>query len=305
MAAKTALASGARRSMTGARSRSPAGRPSPAQSRSRLGSAARYLALCVLAAIWLVPFYLILRAAFMESDELTSFDWKWIPSRPHWENFTSLFTGADAYMGTGLLNSAIIAVITFALSTLFSSMAGYALARIPFRHSKLVFFAIMLSLMVPHAVTFVPTFLVVASLGGINTLWGIIAPGLFTAFATFLFRQFYLGFPSEMEDAGRIDGLGYWGIYRRLLLPNSMGIIMALGVLNFIFSWNAFLWPLVIGQDQSSWTVQVVLSTYLTSQDIDLGRLFAAAAIGVVPLVVVFLLMQRYIVEGVKLQGQK
>lgn len=264
-----------------------------------------YIALCLIAVIFLTPFYVIVRNSLMTNEQITSFEWQWLPSDPQWSNFTGLFRGLNAYMGTGLLNSAIIAVVTFVLSTLFSSMAGYALARIPFRWSKAVFFVIMLSLMVPPAVTFVPTFIVVAAMGGISTLWGIIAPGLFNAFSTFLFRQFYLGFPTDMEDAGRIDGLGYWGIYRRLLLPNSVGVIMALGVLSFIFSWNSFLWPLVIGQDQSSWTVQVALSTYLTSQTIELGPLFAAAAVGVVPLVVVFLIMQRYIVEGVKLQGLK
>lgn len=295
------------------RSRPPAGArrawAPPTATRVRVGQIIKrtilYTVLCVIAALFLIPFYLIIRNSLMTNEQITSFTWQWIPSDPQWSNFTGLFKGLDAHMGTGLRNSAIIAVITFALSTLFSSMAGYALARIRFRWRNGVFFVIMLSLMVPTAVTFVPTFVVVASMGGISTLWGIIAPGLFNAFATFLFRQFYLGFPTEMEDAGRIDGLGYWGIYRRLLLPNSIGIIMALGILAFINSWNAFLWPLVIGQSQSSWTVQVVLSTYLTSQTIELGPLFAAAAIGVVPLVGVFLVMQRYIVEGVKLQGNK
>ena len=159
--------------------------------------------------------------------------------------------------------------------------------------------------MIPSAVTFVPTFAVTAYLGGVNTRWGIIAPGLFSAFPIFLFRQFYLRFPSEIEEAGRLDGLGYFGVYWRLLLPNSTSILMALGVLTFIGSWNSFLWPLVIGQDPSAWTVQVVLSTFLTSQTQNLAQLFAAAAVGVLPLVLVFLVMQRFIVEGAKFSGGK
>ena len=169
-------------------------------------------------------------------------------------------------MLTGLANSAFIAVVTLVLQMLFSSMAGYALARIPARGRNAVFFLILSTLMIPSAVTFVPTFAVVAYLGGVNTRWGIIAPGLFSAFSIFLFRQFYLRFPTEIEEAGRLDGLGYFGVYWHLLLPNSTSILMALGVLTFIGSWNAFLWPLVIGQDPSSWTVQVVLSTFLTAQ---------------------------------------
>ena len=184
-------------------------------------------------------------------------------------------------------------------------MAGYALARIPVRGRDLVFFYILLTLMVPAAVTFVPSYVVVANLGGVNTLWGIVVPGLFNAFAAFLFRQFYLDFPVEIEEAGRLDGLGYWGIYWRLLLPNSMGIMVALGILSFIYSWNAFLWPLVIGQNPSSWTVQIVLSTFLTAQVINLPMLFMGAAVGALPLVIIFLVMQRYIVEGVRLSGIK
>ena len=102
-----------------------------------------------------------------------------------------------------------------------------------------------------------------------------------------------------------MDGLGYFGVYWRLLLPNSTSILMALGILTFIGSWNSFLWPLVIGQDPSSWTVQVVLSTFLTSQTMRLSELFAATVVGVAPLILVFLVMQRYIVEGAKFSGGK
>jgi multiple sugar transport system permease protein len=184
-------------------------------------------------------------------------------------------------------------------------MAGYALARIPFRGKGIFFAIILLTLMVPSAVTFVPTYVVVAKLGGVNTLWGIVVPGLFSAFATFLFRQFYLEFPSEIEEAARLDGNSYFGVYWRMVLPNSLGIMAALGVLSFIGSWNAFLWPVIIGQSNSSQTVQVVLSSFLTAQTINLPALFAGAAVGAAPLVVVFLLLQRYIAQGVRMAGIK
>jgi multiple sugar transport system permease protein len=191
------------------------------------------------------------------------------------------------------------------LQTLFASMAGYALARIPFQGKGIFFAIILLTLMVPSAVTFVPTYVVVANLGGINTLWGIVVPGLFSAFATFLFRQFYLDFPTEIEEAGRLDGNGYAGVYWRLILPNSLGIMAALGVLSFINSWNAFLWPVIVGQSRDTQTVQVVLSSFLTAQTINLPALFAGAAVGAAPLVIVFLLLQRYIVQGVRMSGIK
>ncbi len=265
----------------------------------------RYVLLIVLAVIFLTPLYLIVRNALMTQAEITSFDWVWWPAQPQWQNLPALFNDPDAPMGTGLRNSAIIAVSNLLLQTLFASMAGYALARMPVRGRDLVFFAILSTLMVPAAVTFVPSYVVVANLGGVNTLWGIVVPGLFNAFAAFLFRQFYLDFPVEIEEAGRLDGLGYWGIYWRLLLPNSRGIMIALGILSFIYSWNAFLWPLVIGQNPSSWTVQIVLSTFLTAQVINLPMLFMGAAVGALPLIILFLVMQRYIVEGVRLSGIK
>ena len=270
-----------------------------------VGAIGRYLLLIVLAVIFLFPFYLIVRNALMTQAEITSFEWSWWPAEPQWDNLRVLFNEKSAPMGSGLRNSAIIAIINLLLQTLFASMAGYALARIPVRGRDAVFFIILSTLMVPSAVTFIPSYVVVSNLGMVNTLWGIVVPGLFNAFATFLFRQFYLDFPVEIEEAGRLDGLGYMGIYWRLLLPNSIGILTALGVLSFINSWNAFLWPVVVGRSPESWTVQVVLSTFLTAQTINLPMLFMGAAVGALPLVIIFLVMQRYIVEGVRLSGIK
>ncbi len=267
--------------------------------------AVRYIVLIALTAVFLFPFYLIIRNSLMTQPEITAFDWVWWPEKMQWSNFRDLFENTEIDMTTGLRNSAIIAIVNLVLQTLFASMAGYALARIPFRGKGIFFAMILLTLMVPSAVTFVPTYVVVAKLGGVNTLWGIVVPGLFSAFATFLFRQFYLDFPSEIEEAARLDGNSYFGVYWRMILPNSMGIMAALGVLSFIGSWNAFLWPVIIGQSNDSQTVQVVLSSFLTAQTINLPALFAGAAVGAAPLVIVFLLMQRYIVQGVRMSGIK
>lgn len=267
--------------------------------------AIRYMLLIALTVVFMFPFYLIIRNALMTQPEITAFDWVWWPAEMQWSNFTNLFANAEIDMATGLRNSAIIAIVNLVFQTLFASMAGYALARIPFRGKGIFFATILLTLMVPSAVTFVPTYVVVANLGGVNTLWGIVVPGLFSAFATFLFRQFYLEFPSEIEEAARLDGNSYFGVYWRMVLPNSIGIMAALGVLSFIGSWNAFLWPVIIGQSNDSQTVQVVLSSFLTAQTINLPALFAGAAVGAAPLVIVFLLMQRYIVQGVRMSGIK
>jgi len=277
----------------------------PQSLNTRFSTALRYALLLVAAGLFLIPFYLLVRNAFMTDAQITGPHWLWLSASPHGETFTKLFHEPSAPILSGLWNSTVIAAITLVLQMLISSMAGYALARIPSRSRNAVFAVIVATLMIPGAVTFVPTFAVMAYLGGVNTRWGIIAPGLFSAFSIFLFRQFYLRFPTEIEEAGRLDGLGYFGIYRHLLLPNSTGILAALGALTFIGSWNSFLWPLMIGQDPSAWTVQVVLSTFLTAQTINLSELFAAAIVAVLPLVALFLVLQRYIVEGTAFSGGK
>jgi len=262
-----------------------------------------HLGLIVSALLFLLPFYIIVRNALMTQPEMTAFNWSWWAKQTQWENLTTLFTDPSAPMGSGLLNSAIIATMETVGQLLFASMAGFALARIPTRWNQAAFFLVVLTLMVPGAVTFIPKYIIVSQLGWVSTLQGIIVPDLFSGFACFLFRQMYLNFPQELEDAGRVDGLGYFGLYWRLSLPNSIPLFIALGVISFIGSWNGLLWPLVIGQDPSSWTVQVVLSTFITAQTIDLPELFMGAAVSILPLVILFLFLQRYIVEGVVHSG--
>ena len=159
--------------------------------------------------------------------------------------------------------------------------------------------------MIPPAVTFIPSFIIVSQLRWVDTYQGIIVPVLFSGFTTFLFRQYFLNFPRSLEEAARVDGLGYLGAYWRVVVPNSGAFFAAIAVITFIASWNAFLWPLVIGQDSSMWTVQVALSTFFTAQTINLHELFLAAAVSILPLVLVFVFLQRYLVQGVAETGIK
>jgi multiple sugar transport system permease protein len=143
------------------------------------------------------------------------------------------------------------------------------------------------------------------SLGWIDTYRGLIIPGLFSGFTCFLFRQYFLGFPKELEEAARVDGLGYWGAYWRIVVPNSLNFFAAMATITFISGWNAFLWPLVIGQDPSSWTVQVALSSFMTNQTVNFHLIFMATAISILPLVFVFLFLQRWLVQGIAQTGIK
>jgi multiple sugar transport system permease protein len=271
--------------------------------RQQTGSVLRYLLLIVLALIFLLPFYLLVRNGLSSNADITSPHWKLLPSSLRWSNIGELFDDPAVPMLHSLYTSLVVSLAQTAGAILVASMAGYGLARIPYRHASAVFVLILLTLMVPAAVTFVPSFVLVSTLGWISTLRGLIIPGLFQAFAAFLFRQYFLGFPRELEEAARIDGLNYWGTFVRIVLPNSRPFFAAISTITFIASWNAFLWPLIIGQDQKSWTVQIALSTFLTSQTLNLHELFLAAVFSILPLLVVFLGLQRFIVQGVEQTG--
>lgn len=269
------------------------------------GTVARYAALVVATVLFLVPFYLMLRNALATDKEITGVDWTIFPGSLQWGNIAEVFEETSGNFARTLFNSAFIAVAQTVGTVVLSSMAGYALARIPFRFATPIFYAVLLTLMVPPAVTFVPSFIIVSRLGWVNSYQGIIVPVLFSGFTAFLFRQYFLNFPRELEEAGRIDGLGYLGVFWRIVVPNSLSFFAAISVITVIQSWNQFLWPLVVGQDQDMWTVQVSLSTLMTAQTINLHQVFMAALISIVPLVLVFVFLQRYLVQGVAESGIK
>jgi multiple sugar transport system permease protein len=275
----------------------------PTGPRAVAGRTVLYAVLVLASVLFLVPFYLVVRNGLSTDLELSAPDWQFFPTSLHWDNVTALFDNQTVPLLGALRNSAIVSVLQTAGAVLTASMAGYGLARIPYRFANAVFVGILATLMIPAAVTFVPSFVIVSEIGWIDTYQGLIVPVMFQAFAAFLFRQYFLGFPLELEEAARIDGLSTWGTYWRIVVPNSKGIFAAVASITFIASWNAFLWPLVVGKDRDKWTVQVALSSFLNSQSPQMTQLFVASAISILPLLVGFLLLQRYIVEGVERTG--
>lgn len=272
---------------------------------SRGGGAVNFLALSILAVLFLIPFYLILRNALSTDEQITAPGWMWFPVAPAWENIEKLFTDPSVPMARALLNSAVVAILTTVGTLFLCATAGYGLARIPYRHANKVFYVVLGTLMIPGAITFVPSFVMVSSLGWISDLRGLIIPTLFNGFVAFLCRQYFLSFPRELEEAARVDGLGYWGAFWRIVIPNSWNFLAAIAVITFVGSWNSFLWPLVIGRSPESWTVQVALSTFLTAQTVSLSQLFLAALVAMLPLLFVFLFLQRFLVQGVAQTGLK
>ena len=272
--------------------------------RERRGvAAARYVVLIILALLFLLPFYVLLRNAFATSQELAAARWVWVPADPTLDNLRRLFANDNVQLARSLLNSFVVAVVQTGATVVISAMAAYGLARIPSRWSRPVLVLTVLTLMVPAAVTFIPSFVMVSSLGWISSYRGLIIPVLFSAFATFLFRQHFAAFPKELEEAAALDGAGPWRTFWRVVMPNAYGIAAAVGTITFIGSWNAFLWPLLIGQDRMYRTVQVSLSQFLTSQRVDIPQLFIGAAVAIVPVLLIFIFLQRYLVQGVESSG--
>lgn len=274
------------------------------QRRSSAGRVLRYAVASVLALIFLIPFYAMVKTALSTNDEIYSQDFVFWPSDPQWQRIPELF--ADPRYRDALMNSAIMAVVSTSLSILIASLAGYALVRIPNRAAKPMFTLVIVVLLVPATTAFVPNFIIVASLGWIGTLQGLIVPGLFSAFNVFLFRQFYVNFPREIEEAAYIDGAGFFRTFFRVVFPNTLPFASALTVLGLIGSWNAFLWPLVVaGDGQNAMTVQIYLSSFLTAQTFDYGGLFMAATMSLIPVLLVFFVLQRYLVAGIAATGLK
>ncbi|MFG3027276.1 carbohydrate ABC transporter permease [Streptomyces sp. NPDC048253] len=272
---------------------------------SVMSSTGLYIATAIAGFLFLIPFYLLIRNALSTDADITGENWKFFPTDVQWGNIGELFTDETVPFGQSLWNSAVVATLHTVGVLLVCSLAGYGLARIPYRHANKVFYAVLGTLMVPTAVTFVPSFVLVSSLGWVDTYRGLIIPGLFSGFTCFLFRQYFLGFPKELEEAARVDGLGYWGAYWRIVVPNSLNFFAAMATITFINGWNSFLWPLVIGQDPSSWTVQVALSNYMTNQTVVFHLIFMATAFSILPLVFVFLFLQRWLVQGIAQTGIK
>lgn len=270
--------------------------------RSRLVLAARYAVLSVLALLFLLPLYIIVRNAFSSQSAITAPRWHWLPDQLNLSNVDSLFANDSIGIGQALLNSAVMAIGQTAATVLISLLAGYGLARYSHRAAKALLALTIFTLMVPATTTFVPMFLITAQLGWIDSFRGLIIPGSFSAFATYLFRQFFLDFPTELEDASYIDGCTPWSSFWRIVVPNSQGIIAAVSSIVLIGSWNAFLWPSLVGREATR-TLQVALSQFMTSQGIRYPELFMGALIAITPMLVAFIFLQRYLVQGLTHSG--
>jgi multiple sugar transport system permease protein len=252
----------------------------------------------------IAPFVWMVLGSFKPEGELRQVPPTWWPHSASLDNYTQLFSSLN--FGQYFLNSTIVAVVVTLGNLLFCSMLGYAFAMLDFRGKNTLFLAVMGTLMIPGVVTFVPLFVLVANVGLIDTLPGLFLPFLVSPFGVFLMRQFILGLPRDLLDAGRVDGAGELRIFARIFLPLCGPALATLGILTFLGSWNNFLWPLVVAQSEDKYTLPVALALYSTGQNsTNYGLLLAGATVVVVPILVVFLIFQRRFIEGIATTGLK
>ena len=269
---------------------------------SRLVTALRYGVATALSLLFLLPFYVIVRNAFSTNQNINAPRWSWLPDQLNLANLDSMLSSDSTGVLKGLLNSAIMTILQTVGTVVVSLMAGYGLARFTHRLSRMVLGLTVFTLMVPTTTTFIPMFIITSQFGWIDSFRGLVIPGMFSAFATYLFRQAFLDFPSELEDAALMDGCNPFTAFWRIVVPNSTGTVAAVGTIVLIGSWNAFLWPSLVGREATR-TVQVALSQYMTSQNVRYPELFMGSLIAILPMLVVFLFLQRFLVQGLTTSG--
>ncbi|MCC6497870.1 MAG: carbohydrate ABC transporter permease [Propionibacteriaceae bacterium] len=273
-------------------------------SRNRFGKWWVYLVVTVALVLVITPFVWMVLGSFKSEGELRRVPPTWWPEAASLDNYTLLFAKLD--FATYFANSAIVAVVVTAGNLLFCSMLGYALAMLDFPGKKALLLLVLGTLMIPGVVTFVPLFVLVANAGLIDSLPGLFLPFLAAPFGVFLMRQFISGLPHDLLDAGRVDGAGELRIFARIILPLCGPALATLGILTFLGSWNSFLWPLVVAQTEATYTLPVALALYSIGQNsTQYGLLLAGACVVVLPLLIVFLMFQRHVIEGIATTGIK
>jgi multiple sugar transport system permease protein len=251
-----------------------------------------------------MPFVWMILSSFKTTAELRQLPPTWLPENPTTANYQDLFDRLD--FPRFFFNSAVVAVTVTAGNVVFGSMFGYALAKLDFPGKRVLFALTLATLMIPAFVTFTPLFVLVSNMGLVNTHAGLILPFLAGAFGVFLMRQYISSFPDELLDAARVDGAGEYSIFFRIVLPNCGPAIATVGVLTFISTWNSFLWPLVVASTEDMYTLPVALALFsVGQQESDLGLQMAGAAVVVLPLLVLFFAMQRYVIQGIATSGLK
>jgi len=268
------------------------------------GRALTYTVLSLGLLAWLMPFIWMALGSIKTQAEILARPPTFLPQQPTLEHFARWFNELGFWRY--FTNSLVVALFTVLGNLIFCSMVGYALAKMEFRGKRILFVAVMTMLMVPGVVTFVPLFVMVARLGLLNTYPALILPFVTSPLGVFLMRQFMQGIPNELMEAARVDGAGEFRIFWQVVLPLCGPPLATLGILTFLGSWNNFLWPLVAGQNREMFTLPVALSLYsVGAHGVNHGLMLAGAVLVITPILLLFVFLQRYFIQGIATVGLK
>jgi multiple sugar transport system permease protein len=269
--------------------------------RTDVGSIVSHTLLVIIALLVLFPFFWMLDTALKPNNQVFEFPPSFIPSSIQWGNFVDAWTYLP--FGHFIFNTLVVAVGGTLLVVLTSSLAAYAFARLQFPGRDVVFVLYLGTLMVPQAVLVVPQFFLIKDLGWINTYQALILPMAFTAFGTFLLRQFFKGIPIELEEAAKLDGCSRLRILFQVILPLSTAALSVLGLFTFIGFWNNFLWPLIVVNTTDYATIPLGLQMFQGQHGTLWNQMMAGATIAIIPGLILLILVQKYLVQGISLTG--
>lgn len=273
--------------------------------RRRIGNGFALLALTLLGIFWMVPFLWMVSTSFKGLDEVYAFPPRFVPREIHWGNYLEAWQTVP--FTRFFFNSLFVATATTLAVVVTSSMAGYSFARLRYPGRDKIFLAYLGTIMIPFPVLIIPLFILMRQLGLVDTLPGLILPAAFTAWGTFLMRQFMLSIPREIEEAARMDGASYFRIYAQIILPLSKPVIATLGIFTFLSNWNEFLWPLITISSIENKTLPLGLTMFQSQIPIKTPwqLVMAAATFSVLPVLIIFVLGQKYYVRGIATTGLK
>ena len=274
-----------------------------AKRQHQIAMVAIYVILIVVAFLMLIPFVWMLSASFKMNKDVFSFPIEWVPSNPRPENYVDIWTKIP--LATFILNTAKLTIIVTLLQLFTSSFAAYAFAKLNFKGKKLLFLGYIATIAVPWQAYMVPQFMMMRSWGRNNTHLAIICLQAFSAFGVFLMKQFYEGVPTELCEAARIDGLSEYGIWWRIMLPLSKPALSTLTIFTFVSTWNDFLGPMIYLTKTELKTIQIGLRMFISQYSAEYGLIMAASVIALIPVLIVFLALQKYFVQGVASAGLK
>ena len=269
-----------------------------------IGKVCLYIILIIIAAAMIIPCLWMLSASIKTDREVFNMNpFVWIPKNPRWSNYLDIWTKIP--FGTFVKNTVFLTIVVTFLQLLTSSFAAYSFAKLEFKHKNLLFMAYIATIAMPWQVYMVPQFIMMRGFGLNDKLTAMICLQAFSAFGVFLMRQFYMGIPDSLCEAARIDGMSEYGIYAKIMLPLSKPAISTLTIFTFVNTWNDYLGPLIYLKTEAKKTIQLGLKMFIGQYSSQYGLIMAGSVLSLIPVLIVFLCLQKYFVEGVASTGVK